>query len=467
MQKPEPTTSPLGGPKRSIDHKDESPAAKCRKVECRHRPHINPMDRQMLAQLYRSQLALLKSNSRDIQSKMAMFEPPPKPTNPIGLHRILSPTASVKVSPICLGGISIGSSWSSAFGKNDEPFDLLDAYYQMGGNFIDTSNTYCSEDSERLIGDWMHQRGIRDQMVIATKYSAGYKAYDRTNIPLQSNYTGNSAKSMHVSVRDSLHKLKTDYIDILYVHWWGFDSSVEEVMMHLHALVKARQVLYLGVSDTPAWIVVKANAYARQHGLTPFSVYQGKWNVAFRDMEAEIIPMCQDQGMAIVPWAALGGGALLTSAEKKEAQDRGRNRSLEWLSERSAQISKVVEQIAAENWTTSQAVLLAYLFQQSKFVFPIVGVQTVAHVKAMPEALKIRLSEPELKRLRDASPFDPLFPMSFLFQEQPYDVRRISAANNHQYQMAAWLSDPVEAVASLDQGFEHIKKELSLDDRKS
>ena len=148
-----------------------------------------------------------------------MFAGPPKPTSPLGYHRILSPNASVKVSPLCLGGISIGGSWSEVFGENQDAQSLLDAFYALGGNFIDTSNVYNSEDSEKLIGEWMEKRGNRDQMVIATKYTAGYRAYNRENEPLQSNFVGNSAKSMHVSVRDSLKKLRTDYIDILYVHW--------------------------------------------------------------------------------------------------------------------------------------------------------------------------------------------------------------------------------------------------------
>lgn len=97
-------------------------------------------------------------------------------------------------------------------------------------------------------------------MVIATKYSAGYRAYNRENEPIQTNFTGNSAKSMHVSVRNSLKKLRTDYIDILYVHWWDYATPVEEVMRALHTHVMAREVLYLGISNTPAWIVTKANA---------------------------------------------------------------------------------------------------------------------------------------------------------------------------------------------------------------
>lgn len=200
---------------------------------------------------------------------MSFWKPPAKPASALGVHRSLSPTASIKVSPIALGGISLGSSWSEVFGENEDPFALLDAFFSLGGNFIDTSNTYCSEDSERLIGEWCEKRQNRSQMVIATKYSAGYRAYNAQNEPMQSNFTGNSAKSMHVSVHDSLRKLRTDYVDILYVHWWDGATSVYEVMRHLHKLVMQGKVLYLGVSDTPAWIVSKANECMAPQSTSP------------------------------------------------------------------------------------------------------------------------------------------------------------------------------------------------------
>jgi aryl-alcohol dehydrogenase-like predicted oxidoreductase len=104
-------------------------------------------------------------------------------------------------------------------GKADDPYEVLDAFYEQGGNFIDTANVYQLEESEKVIGDWMQKRGVRDQMVIATKYTAGYRAYQREKEPIQTNFTGNSVKSMHVSVNASLKKLQTDYVDILYVHW--------------------------------------------------------------------------------------------------------------------------------------------------------------------------------------------------------------------------------------------------------
>lgn len=105
------------------------------------------------------------------------------------------------------------------FGVNEDPFKLLDTYFDLGGNFIDTSNSYQAESSEKLIGEWIEKRGNRDQIVLATKYSAGYRGHNREAEPMQSNFSGNSVKSMQVSVHASLRKLRTDYIDLLYVHW--------------------------------------------------------------------------------------------------------------------------------------------------------------------------------------------------------------------------------------------------------
>ena len=125
-------------------------------------------------------------------------------------------------------------------------------------------------------------------------------------------------------------------------------------MRGLHALVLAGKVLYIGASDFPAWVVMKANGYARQHGLTPFSLYQGKWNAAYRDMEAEIIPMCRDQGMALVPWEALGAGAFL-SKEQRQAKLGGRQYGPP--PEEAIKVSEKLEEIANKKKTTVQAVV--------------------------------------------------------------------------------------------------------------
>lgn len=160
---------------------------------------------------------------------------------------------------------------------------------------------------------------------------------------------------MHISVKHSLKKLQTDYIDLLYVHWWDFTTSVEEVMHGLNALVVSGKVLYLGISDTPAWVVVKANQYARANGLRPFSVYQGKWNAGFRDLEREIIPMCRDQGMAIAPWAPLGGGKFKTS-EARSSGEVGSGRASD-MSDSDLKISETLETIAKRKNTNLHAIV--------------------------------------------------------------------------------------------------------------
>jgi aryl-alcohol dehydrogenase-like predicted oxidoreductase len=187
--------------------------------------------------------------------------PAPSPPTPLGYHRVLSSTAGIKVSPLCLGGMSLGNAWNSFMGSTSKAqvFALLDAFYAAGGNFIDTSNNYQDEQSEAWIGEWMTSRGTRDNVVIATKFTWQYKSHLGGAGPRWNNATGNHRRSLHVSIRDSLSKLQTDWIDILYLHWWDYLSSIEEVMDSLHTLVQQGKVLYLGISDTPAWVVSACN----------------------------------------------------------------------------------------------------------------------------------------------------------------------------------------------------------------
>lgn len=358
---------------------------------------------------------------------------------------MLSPNAAIKVSPMALGGISLGNAWSSKFGKNEDAFSLLDEFVSLGGNFIDTANCYCDGESENLIGQWMEARGNRDQIIIATKFSSDFD--NSPSIACHSNQAGNSAKSLHTSLRSSLKRLRTDYIDLYYVHWWDCATSVEELMTRLHSYVLSHNVLYLGISDAPAWVVVKANMYARSHGLTPFSVYQGRWNAAYRDMEAEIIPMCQDQGMAIVPWAALGGGQLLSSEQRKQAnKNPDSSRPVFYTqSDDDIKVCHAIEKIADARKCSFQAVTLAYLYAQSTHVFPIVGVQTVQHVKEMPDALDINLSDSEIQDIRSAKAFKPQFPLDFLHSSaegRSEHPTKLTAAHNTQYQMWAWIDAP-------------------------
>ncbi|KAF2152389.1 norsolorinic acid reductase [Myriangium duriaei CBS 260.36] len=342
---------------------------------------------------------------------MSLFAPAEAPKSVLGYHRILSSTGGVRVSPLSLGCMNFGDAWASYMGKcdKDQSFKILDYFYENGGNFLDTSNNYQNEESETWIGEWMEKRGNRDQLVIATKYTTAYPSLSDPKA-LKSNYQGNHTKSMHMSIRASLKKLKTDYIDILYLHWWDFSTSIEEVMQSLNVLVSQGLVLYLGISDAPAWIVSKANQYARDHGLRQFVVYQGKWSAGDRDFERDILPMAQAEGMALAPWSALGGGKFKTK-ESREAKD---GRQVEHT-EKDIKISEALEKVAKKKGTLITSVALAYVMHKSPNVFPIVGGRNTDHLKGNIEALKLKLTEEDIKEIEDAYPFDHGFPTTMLF----------------------------------------------------
>jgi len=365
---------------------------------------------------------------------MAYFAPAPKPKTALGYYRLLSPNAGVHVSPIQLGAMSIGDKWASGMGSMDKEssFKLLDAYFDNGGNFIDTANNYQDESSETFIGEWAEARGIRDQLFIATKYTSNFKNHNES-VSQKVFYTGNSAKSLHLSVEQSLKKLRTSYIDLLYLHWWDWDTSVEEVMRSLHTLVLQGKVLYLGVSDTPAWVVSKANQYARDHAMTPFVIYQGAWNVMERSFEREIIPMARSEGMALAPWNVLAAGKIRTDEEEERRRQTGENGRImfgsDWKrNEKEKLVCKALEKVAGEIGAKHiTSVAIAYLMQKTPYVFPIIGGRKVEHLMANIEALEITLSNDQIKYLESAVPFEHGFP-TWMIGDGQENVRMLGAS---------------------------------------
>ncbi|KAF8260676.1 NADP-dependent oxidoreductase domain-containing protein [Lactarius quietus] len=294
-------------------------------------------------------------------------------------------------------------------------------------------------DSEEFIGEWVENRGVRDQLVIATKpkcislrlnlfcfghadntrslqYTANYKR-GQDDITHQVNYTGNHVKSLHISVHDSLRKLRTSYIDVLYVHWWDYNTSVEEVMNSLHILVLQGKVLYLGVSDAPAWVVAKANQYARDHGKTPFAVYQGKWSVLERSFERDIIPMARYEGLALAPWGVLAGGKIRTDADearRRESGEKGRSVFSNWeRNEEERNMSLVLEEVAKEVGVEGiTAVAISYHLLKMPFVFPIIGCRKVEHLRENVKALDITLTPEQIEKIENATKFEIGFPFN-------------------------------------------------------
>lgn len=218
---------------------------------------------------------------------------------------------------------------------------------------MDGEARYPRPDCRRHEGTSISTTHCPPYLIIYTlQYTTNSKTGD-LSIQNRVNYAGNGTKSMRISVEASLKRLRTTYIDLLYVHWWDYDTSIREVMDSLHALVMSGKVLYLGISDTPAWVVAQANQYALDHGKTPFSVYQGHWNVLDRDFERDIIPMARAHGMALAPWAVLGGGKLRTDADEKKREESGEQQRTfygpEWKrTETEAAVSRALEKVAAD-----------------------------------------------------------------------------------------------------------------------
>lgn len=340
------------------------------------------------------------------------YHPPPRSL--LDRHRQLAPTASVRVSPLCLGAMNFGEAWIGLMGEctKDTAFAILDYFVSQGGNFIDTANGYQDEESETWLGEWMTTHSNRDQIVLATKYSSSYKGHQ--NDMIQSNYGGNGTKSLRISLEESLKKLQTSYIDLFYLHWWDYSVTIPELMHSLNDLVTAGKVLYLGISDTPAWVVAKANQYARDHGLRQFVVYQGLWNASIRDFERDIIPMCRDEGMGLLPYGTLGQGRFQTEAVFLEREKHNPGRNLKPVNEHDKLVSRVLEKVAKAKGTELTSVALAYVMHKVPYVFPLVGCRKVEHLKASIAALGLALTGDDIKEIDSAFDFDPGFPHTFL-----------------------------------------------------
>lgn len=338
----------------------------------------------------------------------------PPPNTPLARHRQLAPSASVRVSPLCLGAMTFGDNQRDRYGEcsKEDAFSILDHFYSQGGNFIDTANGYQHGQSEEWLGEWMTSRGNRDDLVLATKYTTGYKLNQSDR--LQSNYGGNGTKSMKLSVEASLKKLQTTYIDVLYLHWWDYSTSIEEVMQSLNDLVVSGKVHYLGVSDTPAWVVAKANQYARMAGLRQFVVYQGMWNAAMRDFERDIIPMCHNEGMGLAPYGVLNQGRFQTEEGFKARENHNPGRKFVKISERDKKVSKVLEDVSGKKKVKLLDVALAYVRQKSPYVFPIVGARKLEHIQDSIAALHVSLTDKEIEDIDASHDFDPGFPHTFL-----------------------------------------------------
>jgi aryl-alcohol dehydrogenase-like predicted oxidoreductase len=314
-------------------------------------------------------------------------------------------TSGLRVSELCLGAMIFGDTRSVGATKA-ESRRIFNAFVEAGGNFIDTASNYANGMSEQLVGEFTQSQ--RERFVIATKYTLNRHATDP-------NAGGNHRKNLVQSLETSLRRLQTDYIDLYWLHAWDFLTPVEEVMRALDDQVRAGKVLYVGVSDTPAWIVSRANTLALLHGWTPFVGLQVEYSLVQRDVERELMPMARAFGLAVTPWSPLGGGVL---SGKYNANRGAEGRLANQADERALQITDGVNQIAHETGHTSAQVALAWLRAQPGTIIPIIGSRRLEQFQENMRSVDVQLTSDHVRRLSALSQPNLGFPHEFL--TRPY-----------------------------------------------
>jgi len=314
--------------------------------------------------------------------------------------------SGLKVSELCLGTMGFGTEagWGA---DRDTSFALMDAFANAGGNFIDTANIYKLGTSEKIIGEYLHNHE-RDHFVVATKYSLK----DNLTNP---NASGNNRKNMMRSVEDSLRRLKTDFIDLFYLHIWDDLTPIDEVLRGMDDLVKQGKINYAAISDTPAWVVAKGNTLAELMGWSQLVALQVEYSLLARTPERELIPMAKHFGMTVTPWAPLGGGAL-TGKYLRGEQGRIKPESNR-RSERSERITKVVMAIAGELGVSPGNVALKWTMQQGFSSIPVVGATKLSQLEDNLKTIDVTLSDEHLKKLNEASAIELGFPGDFFKEE--------------------------------------------------
>ena len=321
--------------------------------------------------------------------------------------------SGLRVSELCLGTMTFGEDWGWGASK-DESRAVFEAFASAGGNFIDTANIYTNGSSETITGELINSD--RDRYVLATKFSLPDNPASPANAG-NPNAAGNHRKNMMRSVEGSLKRLGTDYIDLLWLHIWDFMTPVDEVMRGLDDLVRAGKVGYVGISDTPAWIVSQANMLADLRGWTPFVALQIEYSLIERTPERDLIPMADVLGLSVTPWSPLGQGVLTGkyNRDKQEGEAR-RGDGGPPVPERDLAIAQTVVDVAAEIGKTPSQVALAWLLAQGPNVIPILGSRKAAQIEDNLRCLEVSLTPAQMEKLNAVSKIELGFPHDFLHE---------------------------------------------------
>jgi aryl-alcohol dehydrogenase-like predicted oxidoreductase len=328
-------------------------------------------------------------------------------------YRLLG-NSGLRVSEAALGTMTFGEDWGWGSAK-DESRKVYDAFREAGGNFVDTANLYTNGTSETFLGEFMKDH--RQSVVLATKYT-------NANPGTDPNAAGNHRKSMVQALEASLKRLKTDYIDLYWVHIWDQITPVEEVMRGLDDLVRQGKVLYVGISDAPAWWIAQANTLAQLRGWSPFVGLQIEYSLIERTVERELVPMAKALNLGLTAWSPLASGVLSGKYHGHGSSERGRMSSDMMKTfmpeqQRTDRVVAAVKAVSDQTGGSMAQVALAWLRSRAVPVIPILGARKLSQLKDNLASFDLTLSADYLKTLDEASRIDLGFPYDFYAKELP------------------------------------------------
>jgi aryl-alcohol dehydrogenase-like predicted oxidoreductase len=309
-------------------------------------------------------------------------------------HYVTLGRSGLRVSPFALGAMTFGEDPGGAGTCVEESERILAGYLDRGGNFIDTANFYTNGHSEKILGDFFARSpGRRQRVVLASKFF--------TNLfPGDPNGGGAGRSAIIAQLHETLRRLRTDYLDVYWLHNWDRNTPIEETMRTLDDLVGAGKIRYIGFSNTPAWVTAQAQTTALLRGWTPLIALQVEYSLLARTVEGEIAPFALDQEMALVPWSPLKNGFLSGKYRRgSDVVDSARTAYVGGPGDDEFDVIDVVADVAGELATSSAAVALAWLRARPGAVVPIVGARRLAHLESNLAGLDVALGPEHLSRL--------------------------------------------------------------------
>jgi len=319
--------------------------------------------------------------------------------------------SGLRVSELFLGAMTFGEQGGVGT-PPEECRRILDAYADAGGNVVDTAINYRGGASEEIVGELL--AGRRDRFVVGTKYTVSRDRDDP-------NAAGNHRKNLRLSLETSLRRLRTDYIDIYWVHIWDRHTPIEETMRALDDEVGAGRILYVGISDTPAWVVSHANTLAHWHGWTRFAGLQVPYNLLQRDIERDLLPMAEAFGMTVTTWSPLAGGILSGKFTQPDGPPApGTRVNPASLTDHQCRVATVVQSVADDLGASPSQVAIAWTRTRSPAIHPIIGARRLDQLLDNIGALDVDLPADAVAQLESVAAFDVGFPTSFIDETTPW-----------------------------------------------